>query len=69
MVTIPSPYRVLFILIVAIATTKILKDLKTFLSPYRVSFILTKEKIGGYYEKVIISVSLRSIIHSYLKNA
>ena len=63
----PSPYGVSFILINKKHLDECLDAIYTFPSPYGVSFILILSKnewliFGGY----CVSVSLRSIIHSYI---
>ena len=60
----PSPYGVSFILIFGLLND-IMNRLNEFPSPYEVSFILIQlNKIYGK-DASIVSVSLRSIIHSY----
>ncbi|KGE63348.1 hypothetical protein FSAG_003074 [Fusobacterium periodonticum 2_1_31] len=62
----PSPYGVLFILMNSNFLFQDLRFGKGFPSPYGVSFILIKNiKFYGGKNEYKVSVSLRSIIHSY----
>ena len=61
----PSPYGVSFILTEKVEHVKDLEEIK-FPSPYGVSFILTCFIWHLYLHYTLVSVSLWSIIHSYL---
>ena len=60
----PSPYGVSFILIFGLLND-IMNRLNEFPSPYEVSFILIKTSVENIKPLLKVSVSLRSIIHSY----
>ena len=66
----PSPYGVSFILIMVMELLEGKKYVESFPSPYGVSFILIKmtNVADECFDKKTVSVSLRSIIHSYLFN-
>ena len=63
----PSPYGVSFILILFDADNSALWEVK-FPSPYGVSFILIQNRTNHHSKSLYVSVSLRSIIHSYFKH-